>query len=157
EQDTPMSAGWPGDLVSRVLAESRLPGPGTVPPPVPPSLLGHRYAPEPAGPQGSAQQTPIADLDELLRHRRTVRSFSAQTPVPAATLSQVIAAAAGADAELWPAETAAGVDIELIVVAWRVAGLRPGVHAWDGTGFRWITGAPERSQPGSVALQRELQ
>jgi hypothetical protein len=70
-------------------------------------------------------------LDETLRHRRSVREFSAD-PLPKSQLDAVVAAALDADAAMWPAPSHGAVTWEILTAAFHVGGLDPGVYARRG-------------------------
>jgi nitroreductase len=97
-----------------------------------------------------------AQLESVLRKRRSVRAF-APDAVPAESVARAIDAAIEADCELWGPEVDAGVELELVLVAWDVTTLRPGVHVRTGEEFCRIASLPDRSAHGAIALQTDLQ
>jgi hypothetical protein len=99
---------------------------------------------------------PPERADAVLRARKSVRTFASR-PVPASAIAAAVDAGIAADEELWPEENALGIDLELVLIAWSVDPLAPGVYVWEDAGFRFVGAPPERDAPGSVTLQRGLQ
>lgn len=95
------------------------------------------------------------DVHALLARRTSVRSLSA-SPVDVAAVGRAVDAAMAADAELWADEVAAGVDLELILIAWNVSGLGEGSYARACGGFRPVGPAPARTIREAVTLQHGL-
>jgi len=124
------------------------------------SRLGASDLRKPAG-LGAAAVAPRAALpepgdpgalDALLRRRTSVRTW-ARTPLAQEEVRTVVRAAGDADARLWPGEAAAGQGLELLLVAWRVAGLAPGLYA--GLGLERAGELPTGPAAQELVLQVE--
>ncbi len=139
-------------LVAEVMAASRASAAGPLDGEIPAALLGHRLGVRPTAPAPLSPQR----VDAALRARKSVRAFSSR-PVPASAIGASIDAGIAADGELWPDENARGVDLELVLIAWSVDRLAPGIYVRESESFRFVGDPPERGARGSVALQRGLQ
>jgi nitroreductase len=141
-------------LVAELVESSRIGAAESAHAEIPAALRGHRLG------AVSAARAPAplsaGQADAVLQARKSVRSFSSR-PVPAGSIGASVDAAIAADRELWPEENAGGVDLELVLVAWSVDGLEPGVYVREGESFRFLKQPPERGARGSVTLQRGLQ
>ncbi|MEW2217891.1 nitroreductase family protein [Streptomyces sp. NPDC006990] len=118
--------------------------------------------PESLGPSTAvparADRDPATRLDLLdtLRSRRANRLWSPEA-LPAPLLTDVIAEGVAADAEEWPDEQP-HTPLEISVVAFRVAGLRPAVHHLDALArtARPVLELPPPEQRHTLTLQSEF-
>ena len=85
-------------------------------------------------PLTAAPSQPGDSLDDVLDRRESVR-FYREEPVAAQTVAQVVRAGRHADATAWPAEAEAGLGIDLIVAARRMAGAAPAIYRLEEGGF----------------------
>ncbi|MET9861097.1 nitroreductase family protein [Streptomyces smyrnaeus] len=119
--------------------------------------------PAPLGPEtpvgtGRDQDTGAGRLDLLatLRARRANRVWSPE-PLAAPLLADIIAEGVEADAEEWPDEQPY-TPLEITVVAFRVAGLAPAVHRFDGLArtARPVMELPPPQRRHTLTLQAEF-
>ncbi|MCU7727310.1 nitroreductase family protein [Actinoplanes sp. KI2] len=137
-------------LLGQLLADTQAGGRPVAP--VPPHLL---RAPDGGPPIALPRPAPPrASLDDVLPGRTAVRDF-AGTPVAAAELSALLAAADRMDAEAFPAERDAGLGLELYCAAARVTGLDAGLyrHVPERPALRPVASLPDGldelvTQPG---------
>jgi len=99
-------------------------------PPVPARLLppSPGGAPVNAGPL-AADRRP---LEDVLRSRTAARVYGDE-PLTIDEVGAVLAAAAQGDATSWDREHRAGLALDLVLVAWRVAGLGVAAHLYRPT------------------------
>jgi SagB-type dehydrogenase family enzyme len=119
-----------------------------------------RFAPDDRTETRIALPPPLAASDTLRRSleaRAAVRTYDA-TPIDVASLGTMLHAAGTGDRQDWPAEQDAGVDLRLVVVAWRVDGLEPGVWRYDAETHALVrTGdAPAPEDAPTLTLQLEF-
>jgi hypothetical protein len=144
-------------LLGRLLTDTRLDAEaaGRPPAPVPAEL---RRAPE-DGPLTAlpAPAAPRATLDDVLPVRAAVRDY-AGTPLSGADLSAVFAAADRMDAGGWPAERAAGVDLELYCAAWRVTGVDTGLYRYQPrrSALCRVASLPDGPEAEELVMQQEF-
>ena len=144
-------------LLQRLLTDTRLDAEAAGRPrlPVPAEL---RRAPE-GGPLTAlpAPASPRSGLDEVLPERASVRDY-AGTPLAGADLSAILAAADRMDAGGWPAERAAGVDLELYCAAWRVTGVDTGLYRYlpQKSALCRVASLPDGPQAEELVMQREF-
>jgi hypothetical protein len=104
-----------------------------------------------------APAAPRAALADVLPERTAVRDY-AGTPVSGADLSALFAAADRMDARGWPAERAAGVDLELYCAAWRVTGVDTGLYRYlpEQSGLCRVADLPDGPAAEELVMQREF-
>jgi len=103
---------------------------------------------------------PLEQSQALSRslHDRTAIRFYDPAPVGAAQLGTILRAASAGDRQDWGGEDEAGVGLQFLVVAWRVAGVEPAVYRYqphDHTLDR-LGPAPDQQEATSLALQTEF-
>ena len=144
-------------LLDRLLTDTRLDAEAAVRPrtPVPAEL---RRAPD-DGPLTAlpAPSSPRGALDDVLLERTSVRDY-AGTPLSAADLSALFAAADRMDADGWPGERDAGVDLELYCAAWRVTGVDTGLYRYlpGQSALCRVAGLPDGPEAEELVMQREF-
>jgi hypothetical protein len=104
-----------------------------------------------------APAAPRAALGEVLPGRTAVRDY-AGAPLSGAELSAMFAAADRMDARGWPAERAAGVDLELYCAAWRVTGVDTGLYRYlpEGSRLCRVASLPDGPEAEELVMQREF-
>ncbi|WP_181860836.1 nitroreductase family protein [Streptomyces diacarni] len=124
---------------------------------VPPQRADH---PRPLGPdtrigRGTAE-TERLDLLDTLRTRRASRLWSPE-PLPAPLLADIVGEGVTADVEEWPDEQHY-TPLEITVVAFRVAGMEPAVHRFDGPArtTRPVMELPPPERRRTLTLQAEF-
>ncbi|MGP3987636.1 nitroreductase family protein [Streptomyces sp. 3N207] len=117
--------------------------------------------PAPLGPAVEVGQepdpgAPRLDLAATLQTRRANRVWSPE-PLPAPLLADIIGEGVEADVEEWPDEQPY-TPLEITVVAFRVTGLAPAVHHFDGLTrtARPVMELPPPEQRRSLTLQAEF-
>ncbi|MEU7905432.1 nitroreductase family protein [Actinoplanes sp. NPDC049118] len=144
-------------LLERLLADTRLDAEAAGRPrtPVPAEL---RRAPEdgpltPLPPPAA----PRAVLDDVLPGRTAVRDYG-YAPMSGADLSAILTAADRMDAGGWPAERAAGVDLELYCAAWRVTGVDTGLYRYlpRQSALCRVASLPDGPEAEDLVMQREF-
>ena len=144
-------------LLERLLTDTRLDAEAAGRPrtPVPAEL---RLAPD-DGPLTALPPpgAPRAALDDVLLERTAVRDY-AGTPLSGADLSAILAGADRMDAGGWPAERAAGVDLELYCAAWRVTGVDTGLYRYlpQQSALCRVASLPDGPQAEELVMQREF-
>ena len=115
----------------------------------PPPAIGDPVVVPPAAPGARAT------LLETLRRRMSVR-FYAPTAIAAGVVADLIGAGLDADAALWP--DAGGETFEATVLAFRVAGLVPGIYRYERAGRRFlrIADLPGAAELFNLTLQQEF-
>ncbi|AEV84088.1 Putative nitroreductase [Actinoplanes sp. SE50] len=100
---------------------------------------------------------PRATLTATLADRSAARDFG-RTPMAAADLCALLAAADTMDAGSWPGERAAGVDLEIHCAVWRVDGVPAGLYRYPPAGDSLIRVAdlPEGPAAEELVMQREF-
>ena len=143
-------SGW---LPAEVMEESK----GTFTEPraseIPQELLGHRLGRRSLSRAGLSLTT--TSVDQLLLRRESVRCWG-NRPVDARSLTRAIDLASATDQDLWPDEVTAGVDLEIVIVAWNVDGLVPGVYVLDDIGWRWKSQLPDSMSRNHYVPQHDL-
>ncbi|WP_369204969.1 nitroreductase family protein [Streptomyces sp. PU-14G] len=116
--------------------------------------------PRPLGPDvrvgpGAADAERL-DLLDTLRTRRASRLWSPE-PLSAPLLADIVGEGAAADAEEWPDEQPY-TPLEITVVAFRVAGMEPAVHRFDGLTrtTRPVMELPPPERRRTLTLQAEF-
>jgi hypothetical protein len=104
-----------------------------------------------------APAAPRSALDDVLPERTAVRDY-ATTPLAAADLSALFAAADRMDARGWPADRAAGVDLELYCAAWRVTGVDTGLYRYlpERSALCRVANLPDGAEAEELVMQREF-
>jgi hypothetical protein len=144
-------------LLERLLTDTRLDAEAASrpPAPIPPAL---RRAPR-DGPLTAlpAPAAPRASLNDVLPERTSVRDYAA-TPLSGAELSAILTAANRMDDDGWPADRAAGVDLELYCAAWRVTGVEAGLYRYlpQRSALCRLARLPEGPQAEELVLQRDF-
>lgn len=150
----------PGPMMVQLMEESIQSAAGPrEPQAVPPSLL---VRPEAAG-NWVPLPPPLtagAPLMQVLASRTAIRSYSSAS-LSLAELGTLLATAVRGDRKDWPAETAAGVPLRLLVLAWRVEGLTddaPGLYEYDPDkqALRFVNTAPPPGEADALFIQQEF-
>jgi hypothetical protein len=104
-----------------------------------------------------APSSPRSALHDVLPGRTAVRDYAA-TPLSGADLSALFAAADRMDARGWPAERAAGVDLELYCAAWRVTGVDTGLYRYrpEGSELCRVANLPDGPEAEELVMQEEF-
>ncbi|HEY0531945.1 MAG TPA: nitroreductase family protein [Actinoplanes sp.] len=144
-------------VLGRLMIDTRLDAEAAARPPAPvPARL--RRAPD-QGPLTTlpAPAAPRAALHDVLPERTAVREY-AGTPVSGADLSALFAAADRMDARGWPAERAAGVDLELYCAAWRVTGVDTGLYRYrpQRSELCRVASLPDGPEAEELVMQQEF-
>ncbi|MEU0585673.1 nitroreductase family protein [Streptomyces sp. NPDC006132] len=147
----------PHDLAAELLTSFRTPAPGRTSP---------RPAPQPPVPLGppvrfTARRRDRSSLLTVLEKRRSVRFFGPD-PVDASLVADVAARGVEADLASW-ADEAERLPLQISVVAFRLAGLEPGMYSLDtgeggGTERSYVQVAPlpEGEALHGLTVQREF-
>ncbi|GAA1818732.1 hypothetical protein GCM10009682_44300 [Luedemannella flava] len=147
----------PGGLLGSLLADTHLDARAAVGPPA--AVPAHlRRAPTDGPLTGlPAPASPRVALDDALPGRTAVRDY-AMTPLSAADLSAILTAADRIDADIWSAERAAGVDLDLYCATWRVTGLDTGLHRFgpQGPALHRVADLPAGAAAEDLVSQREF-
>ena len=110
-----------------------VPGDGAAPAaPAVPVVPGDGAAPAVPAAPGGCEWLP-GPAGQAMARRQAVRDF-ADSPVPAAQVLAIIAAARGADASLWPPRSHSAGTFEILVAAFGVGGMPRGLYP-AGAGF----------------------
>jgi hypothetical protein len=104
-----------------------------------------------------APASPRAALNDVLPERTAVRDY-ADTPLSGEDLSAMLAAADRMDADGWPAEQTAGVDLELYCVAWRVTGVDTGLYRYlpQESALCRVASLPGGTEAEELVMQEEF-
>lgn len=96
-------------------------------------------------------------LQDSLRRRMAFRMYD-DAPLTLTELGTIFHAAYAGDQQDWPQEAAAGVDIQLLAVAWRVDGLEPAVWRYEPNAHELslIGRAPAENEADELTLQHEF-
>ncbi|GIF05515.1 nitroreductase family protein [Actinoplanes siamensis] len=116
---------------------------------IPPDRSNLVALPEPAAPR--------AGLPDVLLDRVSVHYFT-PAALTGAELAAMLDAAERMDAQSWPQERAAGVDLELYCAAWRVTGLGTGLYRYlpEKAALCRVAGLPDGAAAEELVLQREF-
>lgn len=121
----------PVDVVAATVRSGRAARPGAAGTPC-------QQSPSPRSDPDRSTDLPMADLHEVLAGRSAVRTFGARRPT-ARLVAAVVALALEHVACHWPVDVH-GPPPGLLLAAFDVAGLEPGIHRWKGSdsadGFR---------------------
>lgn len=100
---------------------------------------------------------PRAALDDVLFDRVAVRDY-APTPITAAELSAIFAAAETMDARSWPGEREAGLGLEFFCAAWRVTGVDTGLYRYlpGRNALRRVASLPGGQEAAELVMQSEF-
>ncbi len=105
--------------------------------------------PEPAAPR--------AAVDDVLFGRTAVRDYE-PTPITAAEVAAIFAAAEAMDAQAWPGERDAGLGLELFCAAWRVTGVDTGLYRYlpGRNALRRVANLPAGPEAAELVMQSEF-
>ncbi|MEU5399952.1 nitroreductase family protein [Streptomyces sp. NPDC005963] len=149
----------PHDLAAELLTAFRAPAPATVDAPAPgrPEPL----PPVPLGPpvRFAAGRRDRAPLLNVLQQRRSIRFFDPGA-IEAPLVADVTARGIEADRRTWPEESQR-LPLQVNVVAFRLAGLEPGMYGLDtvsgaARSFVPVAPLPEGEDLHSMTVQREF-
>jgi len=144
-------------ILPQLMADTRLDAEKAARPPLP-VPAGLRRAPH-DGPLTTlpAPAAPRAALHDVLPERTAIRDY-ARTPLSGADLSALFAAADRMDARGWPADRAAGVDLELYCAAWRVTGVDIGLYRYrpGRSELCRVSSLPDGREAEDLVMQREF-
>ena len=144
-------------MLAQLMIDSRLDAEAAGRPPGP--VAAGRRRPPHRGPVTvlPAPSAPRSALGDVLPGRTAVRDYD-RTPLAAADLSAVFAAADRMDARGWPGERAAGVDLELYCAAWRVTGVDTGLYRYrpGRSELCRVADLPDGREAEELVMQREF-
>ncbi|MEV6847896.1 nitroreductase family protein [Actinoplanes sp. NPDC051411] len=144
-------------MLNQLLADTRLDAEAARRPPAP--VAAELRRPPHRGPLTAlpAPSSPRSGLHDVLPERTAVRDYAA-TPLSGADLSALFAAADRMDARGWPAERAAGVDLELYCAAWRVTGVDTGLYRYrpEQSELCRVANLPDGPEAEELVMQEEF-
>lgn len=126
-----------------------------------PELPGEPRIHAPANRQVIALPAPLQQsqpLSESLRARASIR-FYAKQAIGLEQVATILYTASSGDRQDWQAESEAGVELQLLVVAWRVENLVPAVYRYepDEHALSFVGSAPDQQTEGrDLVLQTEF-
>lgn len=129
---------------------------------VAPREAPERFRPRPtsANDRRVALPRPLTEsyaLQRSLLARSAMRAYD-ETPISLAQLGTMLHVASEGDRQDWPQEEAAGVGLQLLVVAWRVADLEPAVWRYEPVAHElvYVGPAPGPKDANTLTLQLEF-